>query len=711
MDTLHAHPWPRPWSKIVAAIVFLAVACTRGSSGTSGELPQLDGEAPLALVRFPPEGSLTDAGEVTLAIAVSDASEVELVAARGIPATLGPDALWRVSVPLSTGINAIQVETRDRHGNRNAHAAVVSIRRGSALWIEPGAVACDLARGDVLVLDPRSRAVFRVEPSGARSRIPGPSPDSLSSPRDLDVLAAENAVVVTESQAVVQIDLATGALRIVSSPSVGSGPVPVDLQGIAVDLLGSRALVLDAGRAELLAVELGTGRRSTISSDARGTGPSLTSARRISIDYARHRALVTVGDTSSILAVDLGTGDRAVFSGGAAGSGPAFDTPADLSIDPLQDRVLVADPGLRTVFEVDLAYGVRRILSSPELGFGPDWSEPVGVSWRVGAGPVVVDRALDALFEVVGDDRVLLSGMTVGSGPAIERPAALARAPGGNLAIADQDALLGVRALDGGRFLVAGAQQGIGSAFAALAAVAPFPDSGTTVAVLDAGVPALVQVNWISGLRQTLSDARTGRGPAFSRPRGLAFGSTLPGALVADHPPGEPAVLLHVDTTTGERSILSDLLHGSGQDLVEPVALEIDPRPFSPRVFVLDAALHAVLAVELLTGDRERVLTLPALAGRPTDLAFDEGRERFLVTVVDPPGLLVGALDGAQATVLSDATHGRGPFLGNPVAVELVSEEGPRDAQGTPLAYVLDSARGCLLAVDLVTGERAIRTK
>jgi hypothetical protein len=73
--------------------------------------------------------------------------------------------------------------------------------------------------------------------------------------------------------------------------------------------------------------------------------------------------------------------------------------------------------------------------------------------------------------------------------------------------------------------------------------------------------------------------------------------------------------------------------------MVEPVANELDPLLFIDHSHVLDAALHSIFSIDLRTGDRARVAMLPVLAGTLTDLAFDAPRDRFLVTVTDPPAL------------------------------------------------------------------------
>jgi streptogramin lyase len=78
--------------------------------------------------------------------------------------------------------------------------------------------------------------------------------------------------------------------------------------------------------------------------------------------------------------------------------------------------------------------------------------------------------------------------------------------------------------------------------------------------VIDPGLEAVVHVDQTTGDRTILSDANTGSGPGFEDPRGIAV-ATDGDFVVVDL--GLEAVV-HVDQTTGDRTILSDANTGSG---------------------------------------------------------------------------------------------------------------------------------------------------
>lgn len=709
--------WRR--SAAMLASIVLLPACQGGSSGSGGSpVGGTDRVAPRAVVQFPPEGCLTDANHVALALAVSDQTGIASVRAAGLPAVADADSRWRVSVPLSAGINTIRVETRDTLGNLDASAALVSIRRGTALWIEPSSLALDSSSGDSVVLDPVMRTVFRVRASGVRSVISGPNAGTgvlLASPRDLDVVASLGAAVVTDGEldAVILVDLATGARTVLSSPSIGAGPTPGDLHGIAVDLPRNRALVLDEDRGELMAVDLTTGERSTISSDAVGSGVSLSAARRVAFDPMRNRALVTVEAMRAILAVDLATGNREVLSGGTSGSGPVFSTPFDLAVDLLPDRAYVTDPGVGGIFEVDLGSGARRVLSSHSVGNGPDLITPTSVAVRLDGIPLVLDSSLDALIEVPFGDRRIVSGFSVGEGPALARPVALASSPlfPERLAVAGPTELFTVDGSSGARELISGPGRGAGAPFGLVSALEVSRGPNACIMVLDADLPGLIGVDRLTGQRRTVSGGAFGVGPSFSDPRCMVLEPSVVDcastALVADKLPGAPAAILRVNLVTGARTILSDPDHGSGPDMLDPIAIEIDLRSIEASAIVLDAELQAIFSVDLFTGNRTLSFFLPPLPGAPTDLALDAGR--VLLTIADPPTLVL--VSDQATTILSDPGVGSGPSLSQPVALELTPSPTVGAVSPMPVAYVLDAARGSVLALDPRTGARVIRAK
>jgi hypothetical protein len=231
--------------------------------------------------------------------------------------------------------------------------------------------------------------------------------------------------------------------------------------------------------------------------------------------------------------------------------------------------------------------------------------------------------------------------------------------------------------------------------------------------VLDGGLQGIWSVDPLSGDRALLSGGGAGSGPDFQGPRRMAaeslpfpFGTCAP-LLVVDHSLGGIAAILRVDLGTGERTILSDASHGLGPLLLDPVAIETDVG----NAFVLDAQARSIVSIDTATGDRTNVFSLPAGLGTPTDLKLEPFVVRFLVLLADPPALVAVDVLNQSATVLSDATRGRGPAFGRPVALELLASSLTPIEPVVTAVLVLDSARSALLAVDVRSGDRTILAK
>jgi hypothetical protein len=123
--------------------------------------------------------------------------------------------------------------------------------------------------------------------------------------------------------------------------------------------------------------------------------------------------------------------------------------------------------------------------------------------------------------------------------------------------------------------------------------------------VVDSIPPSLadvVVVDFSTGDRTILSDGVTGMGPNFSSPRGIALDSANNRALVVDSIPPLLAAVVAVDISTGDRSILSDIVTGLGPNFSSPLGIALDSA--NNRALVVDSSLAAVVAVDISTGDR-----------------------------------------------------------------------------------------------------------
>jgi DNA-binding beta-propeller fold protein YncE len=210
-------------------------------------------------------------------------------------------------------------------------------------------------------------------------------------------------------------------------------------------------------------------------------------------------------------------------------------------------------------------------------------------------------------------------------------------------------------------------------------AVALAPDGRALV--LDATLRALFLVDLATGERTKAP----GPSPSPGAPSGLAAeGSSAFLCDVLERAVGA------VDLATGQWTVLSDDLRGTGDPLERPQALALLP---GGRAAVADAIAGAVVVVDLATGDRT---TLASLAFVPVAIARDAANDRILVLGAERL-VAVHPVTGA-ATVLSASGKGGGPLLqgANALATD----------PATGVAFVTDGVTASLLAIDPATGDR-----
>jgi hypothetical protein len=121
--------------------------------------------------------------------------------------------------------------------------------------------------GQLLVVDPQTgdRAAF------------GAGDPALLRPVALELLPTQtNLAVLDEAQdAIVVLNLTTGARSFLSAPGQGPAFDPSGPKDLFLDLNAQRLLVADAGAGHVLAVSLATGARTVLSGGIGGAGPRL----------------------------------------------------------------------------------------------------------------------------------------------------------------------------------------------------------------------------------------------------------------------------------------------------------------------------------------------------------------------------------------------------------------------------------------------------
>jgi len=158
--------------------------------------------------------------------------------------------------------------------------------------------------------------------------------------------------------------------------------------------------------------------------------------------------------------------------------------------------------------------------------------------------------------------------------------------------------------------------------------------------------------------------------------------------------------LLAVDITSGDRSIVSGMGIGSGPDFVTPRGVDIDDA--GERAFVVDYSLHAIIIVDLATGDRS-MLTEFDVDVEAIDVVIDSARNRVLmVDELDDP-VVAFDLTSGDRSVVADNNDGLGPPVEDPHGIAIDPANG--------VAYAVSDFPTELVVIELGTGERALLSR
>lgn len=510
---------------------------------------------------------------------------------------------------------------------------------------------------------------------------------------------------VHDGTALLEVDLATGARRVVSGAAVGSGPPLVrNSTSLVLNAAETNAYSLDTLGGQLMRVDLCTGNRTLVTAGGEpGVGPELEITFDLVINQAETLAYVVDNGNDSVVSVDLATGDRVVVSNASTGSGPELGTPTALLLFDEETKAYVLDQG-GDVYTVDLATGDRAVLPNDSAGpfarlretnnmvLAPDGvrlllesttskaliavepntgarslyhvgrvgesdSEegcPFGCVWRhakiEAAGQRFVFVAPTAVWSssFVDGNRSLLSGDGRGTGPAFEGASSHdLDSDGVHAYVTDRGRLIEVEIENGNRRIVSDTNNGSGPAWSVAAAVAL--NSTDTTAYVMVGLSlnsSLVAVDLSTGDRTVISSNDVGSGPMFRRLSTMALSGDEATVYVGDV--GLQA-LFAVDTTTGERTVVSqDGAVGTGDRLFFPRGLALDEAAGVAFVGSNIDATQAILEVDLATGDRS-ILSDASLGGAASvveALDYDSARQVLIASDVSLGVVLIDRATG-----------------------------------------------------------------
>jgi sugar lactone lactonase YvrE len=379
------------------------------------------------------------------------------------------------------------------------------------------------------------------------------------------------------------------------------------------------------------------------------------------LDVSNNRLLVVDSDQDAIIAIDPGVGVRKVFSGSHNGSGPLLKHPSRIVVDSVNNRLLVVDIDLLAVVAIDLTTGNRSILSDINHGSGAGFASPRGIT-------------IDTLL-----NRALVTDV-------------------------DLDAVIAVslaNATLGNRSVLADDSHGSGTDFTTPTSIRVIDNS--TAVVLDSSLRAIIELDLANGNRAIVSDnsGSHGIGPQFQSLGAADIAVSGNTIMVSDL---VLRGLIAVNRSTGDRSLFSGSLAGTGPLFDYPQGIVLDTVNFSSRLLVIDEDLKAVMAVEVINGNRQLLAQSQVGNGNKFSLlgglVLDQENQRILAADTGNEALVAVDLDTHNRTVVSDIATGSGPMFDNPGALAL-------DADNARV-FVVDQLLKSVFAVDLTTGNRTV---
>jgi DNA-binding beta-propeller fold protein YncE len=528
---------------------------------------------------------------------------------------------------------------------------------GPAL-IAPVALAID-TQGDALyVIDDELRALLRVDlVTGDRTLVSDQSRGTgplLWAPTEMDFDSIRGSVIVSdENQGVLVVDPATGDRRLLSS-ATSPGPQIYFHRGIGFDTARDRYLVSDSvslfsvnpvtgsrtmlsdwqtdpsfGRFfrgmsvasesgavflgeemsdGVLRIDLSSGQRQAVTSSGLpapwnfpviGAGPPLQYPNDVVFDAAHNRLFVIEGEYADPLMEVSSNGDRTVLRDGSLGTGVNFRGPSGIKYDTTRRSLLAADYVADLAVEIDLASGNRALIRGPAGGRGSIYEDPIDVAFNPATGLFyVVDFQTSSLYSIDPGTgaRTIIADATTGTGPLLGRPQRIEIDPEHAIAYLLDPYGGVVTAVD----LASGARRTLTGAFGSPTGMTS--DFEHQRLFLSDGTGAIYSVDVASGASE-----RVAPGSSFSYLAAITHDSMTNSIVAIDE---YPARLYSIDLGTGVRSMVSGQINfvetrGRGPGLIWPRGVAVDAE--RQVAFVTDDAYDAVIAVDLLTGDRQLI--------------------------------------------------------------------------------------------------------
>ena len=225
----------------------------------------------------------------------------------------------------------------------------------------------------------------------------------------------------------------------------------------------------------------------------------------------------------------------------------------------------------------------------------------------------------------------------------------------------------------------------------------------TRVYAVDAKLMTVFRRDLTSSYRTIVSGPHRGTGPALEDPRGIAVDPANLRVWVTDGSQGLRSVI-EIDLTTGNRSVLSGGGVGTGTTLSSPMGIVRDAANNRLLFVEQSGSKQAVVAVDVVTGNRTPVSDASTGAGTvftsPVDLALDTAGGRVFVASDVNAAVYAVTLSNGNRLIVSNDGKGAGPLLDRMMGIAYHS------ASDTVFVWNETGTKNEVLAINPTTGNR-----
>jgi len=661
---------PRVRSKKISILLVLLSLILVGC-GASDE--------PIASITFPPHSSFTTAASV-IATGTSNVDSVKSLRVNGVNATSNDGfAHWQAIVPLSSGINTLNVETFDESGNSVENTAQSKIEK-RLFFSELNGVFVDSANDRILVVDQGLDALISVDNNTGKALFITDK-NSLDPQQEIN-LYTDIVVDVSRNHAFI---LAT------------NGPI--------VDVTTSVA--------RILSVDLGDGSIEVLSSSIfPNSVSSLVDPTAMVVDSDKNRILVIDKFLKAVIAVDIESGERTVLSGpGTPDGGVQFQLPTTIAIDHENQRLFIVDVGLGSIISVNLVSGERSLfLRNQILAIGEERLLGKAFTFELENDRVLLTSS-DTLMELSLITGSVTNMSTAMTGLSIANSSNIALDRDRNRVVVTSLAIPSIVAIDlsnGKRISLSSNSSYVGNSTFTSIEDAVFDSTNDSILFIDSesdGDHRIMSLDINSGERSTitvLQDLISLQGV-----QQIVVDSSNNIALIADRITNR---VIAINLASGAQNIFSVIEGG------ETSALLLNPQDSvfdqeNNRILTLGEFnnVRRIVAIDLNTGLTSLFAESSFLGNgfnfsNSTNLVLDSTGNRVLLLDKTPTNdsvIIAIDLRTGVGGRLFDEQVGVGEFpLPSPAGIAIDTD--------TNQLFVLESSNSVVIAIDLVSGERRV---